>query len=102
MGLSTEEWLREEARLIILRLLAEETDETLNSNLIVRSLRERFAIRRERAWVHAELDYLAEMGAITVLPAETVKIATLTQRGHRHLAREITVEGVKRPSRPGE
>ncbi len=101
MSNSRETWLREEARLIILRTLAEETDETLSSNLIVRELRERWMIKRERPWVHAELDYLAEVGAVTVIPAESVKIATLTDRGRRHLDREIVLDGVKRPSRPG-
>lgn len=97
-----DQWLAEEARLIILRTLAEESNESLNSNLITRDLRERFGIPRDRPWVHLQLDYLAQMGAVTVVPAETVKIATLTHVGHRHLQREIVIEGVKRPSRPGE
>lgn len=97
-----ERWLAEEARLIILRALADESNETLNSNLIVRELRERFGIPRDRPWVHLQLDWLAEMGAVTLISAETVKIATLTHVGHRHLQREIAIEGVKRPSRQGE
>lgn len=96
-----EVWLREEARLIILRTLSEEPDETLSSNLLLRELREKWHVPRERPWLHAQLDYLAEAGAVTLIPAETVKIATLTQRGHRHLTREIAIEGVKRPSRAG-
>ncbi|MEP9350584.1 hypothetical protein [Xanthobacter sp. KR7-225] len=102
MSQTREEYLQEEARLIILRMLAEESNESLSSNLIVRELREQWMVPRERPWVHAQLDYLAEAGAVTVVDAKTVKIATLTQRGHRHLSREIAIEGVKRPSRPGE
>ncbi|CAA0128836.1 Uncharacterised protein [Starkeya nomas] len=95
-------WLAEEARLIILRTLSEEANESLNSNLLVRHLRERFGIPRDRPWVHLQLAHLKEMGAVKLVDAETVKIATLTQTGHRHLQRELVIEGVKRPSRPGE
>jgi repressor of nif and glnA expression len=98
--MSRETWLREEARLIILRTLAEEANETLNSNILLRELRERWMITRDRPWLHAELDFLAELGAVTLVKAESVKIATLTDRGRRHLDREIALDGVKRPSRP--
>ncbi|WP_332117260.1 hypothetical protein [Azorhizobium caulinodans] len=91
--------LREEARLIMLRALSEETDETLNSSLLERELRS-FGIKRERAWVHAELDYMEQMGAITLTSAGSVKVAQLTRRGTRHLAREIIIEGINRPSQP--
>lgn len=91
--------IREHARLIILRALAEQTDERLNSELL-RHVLETYGISRPRAWVHGELDYLAEMGAVTVMSAGTVKVATLTELGHRHLSRATAIEGVKRPSRP--
>lgn len=91
--------IREEARLIILRALAEQTDERLNSELL-RHVLETYGISRPRAWVHGELEYLAEMGAVTLAEAGSVKVATLTELGGRHLARGVAVEGVKRPSRP--
>lgn len=97
---SMDRLIREEARLIILRALAEQHDETLNSNLLVRVM-ETYGINRERGWVHGELDWLAEMGAVVLTEAGTVKIATLTERGRRHLDRHVVIEGVKRPSRPG-
>lgn len=90
--------IREEARLVILKALGEQADETLNSNLLVGVLAT-YGINRERAWVHGELAYLAEMGAVRVMDAGTVKIATLTELGGRHLNRHIAIEGVKRPSR---
>lgn len=96
--MSMDRLIREEARLVILKALAEEQDETLNSNLLVGVL-SAYGINRERAWVHGELAYLAEMGAVRVLDAGTVKIATLTELGGRHLARHVAIEGVKRPSR---
>ncbi|MCX5497313.1 hypothetical protein OSH11_21630 [Kaistia dalseonensis] len=100
MSSAREAWLREEARLIILKALAGETDETLSSSMLERELRERFGIKRERSWVHGELDWLAEHGAVALTEAGTVKIAVLTAKGQRHLDREIAIEGVRRPSRP--
>ena len=91
--------IREEARLIILRTLGEQIDERLNSELLRVSL-ETFGIARPRAWVHGELAYLSEMGAVTLADAGSVKVATLTETGRRHLDRTVAIEGVKRPSRP--
>lgn len=91
--------MREEARLIILKALAEQTNETLPSSLLVRAL-ETFGIFKERSWVHDELAWLADAGAVTLITASTVKVATLTEKGQRHLDRHIAIEGVKRPSRP--
>lgn len=93
--------VRPDARLIILKALAAQTDERLHSGFIAEELK-RFGIDRERAWVHGELDWLAEMGAVTLLKPGSVVVATLTEKGHRHLRRAIVIEGVKRPSRPGE
>ena len=92
--------VREEARLVILKALAEQVNETLSSSLIVAAL-ETFGIYKERSWVHDELAWLADAGAITVSDASTVKIAVLAEKGRRHLDRHVAIEGVKRPSRPG-
>ncbi|QPC44615.1 hypothetical protein HW532_19055 [Kaustia mangrovi] len=97
--MSMDRIIREEARLIILRALAEQDDEQLNSELLRVTL-ETFGISRMRAWVHGELAYLAEMGAVTVTEAGSVRVAQLTELGARHLARNVAIEGVKRPSRP--
>lgn len=99
-GKSMDTIMREQARLIMLRALADQEFEALNSDLMVREL-EPFAIRKTRAWVHDEFSYMAEMGAIEVEPAGSLQIAKLTEKGHRHLRREIAIEGIKRPSRPG-
>lgn len=90
---------RESARLALLKMLAEETDETLPSDVMELRL-VTFGIRRPRSWVHGELAYLREHGAVTTIAAGTVIVATLTETGHRHLRREIAIEGVKRPARP--
>ncbi len=93
--------VRPEARLIILKALAAQADERLHSGFIQDELA-RFGIDREREWVHGELDWLKEMGAVTLLKPGSVFVATLTDKGHRHLRRAIEIEGIKRPSRPGE
>lgn len=92
--------IREQARLIILKALAEQVDETLNSDFLVLEL-QRFGIRKDRAWVHDELRWLAEMGAVILADAGSLVVATLTTKGARHLGREIAIEGIQRPSRPG-
>lgn len=92
---------REQARLIILKALAEQVGESLNSDLLVHQLHQ-FWIRKERAWVHDELAWMAAMGAVRLIDAGTLKIAVLTEKGARHLRREIAIEGIQRPSRPGE
>ncbi|MCO5082639.1 MAG: hypothetical protein M9955_13410 [Rhizobiaceae bacterium] len=93
--------IREQARLIIMKALAEQPDETLNSDILEPLLRT-FGIRKPRSWVHEEMAYLAEHGAAVVVAAGSVHVATLTDKGQRHLQREIAIEGIKRPSRPGE
>ncbi len=93
--------IREDARLIILKALAGQVDERLHSGFLAESLSE-FGIYRPREWIHGELDWLAEMGAVTLVKPGSVVVATLTEKGARHLRRAIVIEGIKRPSRPGE
>lgn len=96
--MSMDRLIREEARLIILKALGDQLDETLNSSLLTEELRT-FGIKRERAWVHGELAYLAQMGALALVEAGSVKVARLTDLGRQHLDRDVAIEGVKRPSR---
>lgn len=93
--------VRPDARLIILKALAAQTDERLHSGFLSEELI-RFGIDRPREWIHGELDWLDQMGAVTLIKPGSVVVATLTEKGHRHLRRAIVIEGVKRPSRPGE
>lgn len=95
------ELIRQDARLIILKALAAQTDERLHSGFLAAEL-SKFGIDRDRAWIHGELDWMAEIGAVTVMRPGSVVVATLTEKGHRHLRRAIVIEGIARPSRPGE
>lgn len=95
------DFMREDARLIILKALSQQVGERLHSGYIAEQLKE-FGIDRPREWIHGELDWLDEMGAVTLTKVDTVVVATLTEKGARHLRRAIAIEGIKRPSRPGE
>jgi len=91
--------IREEARLVILRSLAEEADRRLNSELLRSSL-DAFGISRTRDWVHGEIRHLEQIGAVKVTEAGSVLIAALTSRGEDHVERRLVIDGVKRPSAP--
>ena len=93
--------VRPDARLIILKALAKQIDERLHSGMIAEQLFE-LGIDRPREWIHDELAWLDQMGAVTLKRFDSVYVATLTEKGHRHLRRAIEIEGIKRPSRPGE
>lgn len=101
MMASYEDEIRIDARLIMLKALEGQVDERLHSGYLQTELM-RFGIDRPREWVHGELDWLAEIGAVTLTKPGTVVVATLAEKGARHLRRAIIIEGIKRPSRPGE
>lgn len=89
--------IRQDARLIMLRALAEQTDNTLHSGFLDASLR-LFGIKKDRDWIHDELRWLDDRGAVTLIEAGTVLVATLTDKGLRHVEREMAIEGISRPS----
>jgi hypothetical protein len=96
--MSTTEIIREHARLIILRDLAEQPDGRWNSEALREDLEGRWAITKTREWVHDELRWLADMGAVAVTEIGSVLIAKLTQKGLDHVERRRVITGVKRPS----
>lgn len=92
--------LREDARLTILKALAEQPDGRLNSDLL-RATLEAFGIAKSRDWVHDELNHLRELGALRLHEIGPERVAELTGKGLDHVQRRIVIEGVKRPSPPG-
>lgn len=98
MSKGYEELVQEEARLVILRLLAEENDHRMNSSMLQDILNLRYGIAKPRHWVHQELRYLAGLSAIHVTDSDTILVAELRQRGLDHVRRVDFLEGVKRPS----
>lgn len=97
--MSMDRLIREEARLILLRALEEQPDGRLNSELLRQTL-ELYGITKSREWVHDELNWLGQMGAVSIIVAGSVRVASLTAKGNDHVARRVVIEGVKRPSRP--
>ena len=90
----------ENARLIILRFLYEDTANTSNDSLIQRRL-EVFGINRSRDFARTQILALKDLGAVTVVPAGTALIATLTRAGIDHVERRAVLAGVQRPSPEG-
>ncbi|TCT35387.1 VpaChn25_0724 family phage protein [Martelella mediterranea] len=91
------EYSARDARLIILRGLAEETDGTMNETLLTVLLRS-FGHNRSRDYVRTQIRKLDELGAVTVTEAGTVMIASITRAGLDHVERRSIVEGIARPS----
>jgi len=98
--MSFDVFLTEDARLVILKALAGETNATLNETILVRVL-ETFGHTRSREWVRTQLLKLAELGAVRNVEAGTVMIATLTQAGLDHVERRSVIAGVARPGLGG-
>jgi len=92
---------REKARLVILEELTKQPRESLSTEFFQPALH-LAAVYQDAAWINQEIEYLRNMGAVTVLDVEEdFKIATITYHGKRHLDREITIAGVQRPKRQG-
>lgn len=98
--MSLDSIIREEARLIILRELAEQPNESATSSALQELLAEMFMIVREREWVEREITWLKEMDAVRVTPAGSIVIATLMTAGKEHLSHRRFIKGVKRTSKP--
>ncbi|KAB2772159.1 MULTISPECIES: VpaChn25_0724 family phage protein [Brucella/Ochrobactrum group] len=98
--MSFADFLTEDARLVILKALAQETNTTLNEAILTKVL-ETFGHRRSREWVRTQLRKLEELGAVRLTEAGTVVIAGLTQSGLDHVERRSIIEGVARPGLGG-
>lgn len=99
--MSIETIIQEEARLVILKELASQPNLSLTSEAMRRFLLNAFLIDKPREWVEQEFIYLRDMKAIEIVPAGSVKIARLTERGGHHVAGIIVIPGVLRPSPNG-
>ena len=92
------DFLVRHARLTILKELAEQTDETLNDAILVNVL-DTYGFRRGRDFVRTQLRFLeSELGAVTLVEAGTVVVATLARPGRDHVNRRSVLEGVARPN----
>lgn len=96
--MSIETIIQEEARLIILKELKLQPNRSLTSEAMRRYLQHSFLIDKPREWVEAQYSYLRDMGAVDIVPAGTVTIARLTERGDLFLLGLASIAGVQHPS----
>ncbi len=89
--------LTEDARLTILKELAQENSYSLNET-ILRDLLETFGINRDRDWVREQLKVMAGLDAITTRLAGSVMIAVITRAGLDHVKNRIAIDSISRPS----
>jgi hypothetical protein len=92
------EFLREERRLVLLRLLAELPEYRANSSTLYAGL-DAMAVPATRDDVKTDLAWLAEQDLVTTVPIDGLPlvIATITVRGLDVAAGKAVVPGVKRP-----
>lgn len=93
-------FLREDQRLVILRILNELPGYTSNSSVIYGALT-RYGHNPSRDQVKTELRWLEDQGLVTVDDIDTVLVARLTERGADVATGRATVPGVKRPGAGG-
>lgn len=98
--MSMDEVIREEARLIILRELYSQPNRSATSTAIRALLAEAFMIVKPREWVEQEIAWMADMGAVRMTAAASIKIATLAPRGVEHLRHQAFIPGILSPSEP--
>lgn len=96
-GVSYMQFLIEEARLVLLRVLAEAAEYTSNSSLLAMAL-DRYGITLSRDQVNTQLAWLAEQQLVRTEQIATIVRATLTLRGLDVATGTAIVPGVKRPS----
>lgn len=98
--MSYDEALTEDARLVMLKELAKQSDGRLNETILTGVL-DAFGYNRSREWVRTQMRKLAELGAVTVKEAGPVLVAKLTRAGEDHLERRAFIDGVAKPSLGG-
>jgi len=94
---SYEQHLAEDARMIVLKELALQTDRRLNESVLGAVL-DTFGHRRSREWVRTQLRALKELGAVTLHEAGTIFVVELTQLGLDHVDSRAIIDGIRRPS----
>jgi Fe2+ or Zn2+ uptake regulation protein len=91
--------ITEDRRLVILRLLANVSDYTLNSVVLTQALADQ-GHPASREAVKADLDFLEDLGLVAVKAPSGLTVAALTPRGKDVACGREAVRGVKIPE-PG-
>jgi DNA-binding PadR family transcriptional regulator len=90
------EFLREDQRLVLLRVLSEMPSYTANSSVLF-NLLGRYGHSPSRDQVKTELHWLSEQGLVTIDDVSDVLIARITERGQDVATGRANAPGVKRP-----
>ncbi|WP_449103646.1 VpaChn25_0724 family phage protein [Pseudomonas veronii] len=90
------DFIRQDVRLVLLRLLVEMTAYRANSSVLTMAL-DSYGHTLSRDQVKTELHWLAEQGALTLQDVGPVMVATLSERGQDIAAGRARVPGIKRP-----
>jgi len=85
-----------DARLIILRELAKQTDGRLNETLLTHVLHAH-GHNRSAEWVRTQLRKLEELGAISIWSVREFMVAEIRRAGLDHVERRSLIEGVAKP-----
>lgn len=88
--------LRQDQRLVLLRILSELPSYRSNSSVLV-GLIEKLGHTMTRDQVKTELRWLAEQGLLTLEEAGSVIVATLEERGQDVAEGRARVDGIQRP-----
>lgn len=89
--------IAEDARLMVLRHLAGQTD-ARSSDLVLERVLATYGIRRSRDWLRTQLRKLAELDAIKLEEVGTIIVAEIRRAGRDHVDRRAVIEGVTRPA----
>lgn len=90
------EFLRQDMRLVVLRLLAEMPAYRANSSVLNAAL-DNYGHSVSRDQVKTELQWLSEQGTVSLDDIGPVLVATLTERGQDIAAGRARCPGIKRP-----
>lgn len=88
--------LRQDQRLVLLRILSELPSYRSNSSVLV-GLMEKMGHTMTRDQVKTELRWLAEQGLLSLDEAGAVLVATLDERGQDVAEGRARVDGIQRP-----
>lgn len=89
-------FLREDIRLVILRVLANMPSYTANSSVLHGALIQ-VGHNLGKDQVKTEMSWLAEQGLVTVESVYDLLVARITERGGDVAAARVVVPGVKKP-----
>lgn len=98
--MSYKDAIAHDARLIILRETAKQTDGQLNEVSLRRAL-DVYGITRSRDWIATQLNRLEELEAVTITHTGEIMVAAITRAGRDHLESRSIIVGITRPSELG-